>query len=168
MIKKFLFFLFFWYFWINFCSLPGISEWECWNMRFSLMVSDVLVKTHQKYRNLIKNQKSKNFWALQIIYSSWFQQLRQKSSKLKEYFQKNFFAFLRFLGSPEDSETSFGPNHGFPRKFSGESLYFSKSRSLWEAVSSSLLVGFGCPDTRGLSTDSSLLISVGFDRIPRA
>ena len=79
------------------------------------------------------------------------------------YFQKNFLPFGDVRCSPEDSETSFGPNHGFPRKFSGESRDFSKSHSLWEAVSSLLRVGFGCPDTLGLSTDSHSLISVAFD-----
>ena len=39
---------------------------------------------------------------------------------------------------------------------------FSKSQSLWEVVSSSLLVGFGCPDTLGLSSDPHSLISVVF------
>ena len=61
--------------------------------------------------------------------------------------------------------TLFDPNLGFSRKNLGASQDFSKSHSLWEAVSLSLVVGLGCPDTLGVSTGSNSLIYVVSDRL---
>ena len=108
-----------------------------------------------------KKSKSKKFWVLQIISSTWFPNHFLIPSKSRNYFQKNFLWFFLDFGADLGGLRQFWARpHGFRRKNLMDFHDFPKSRRPWEAVTSSLVVRSGCPDTLRLSHDSRSFVFV--------